>query len=85
MKFLIMHSSPASCTLLFLKYKYTLHTMFSKSLILYSSLGVKDRVSYPYETTGKVMVFLYFNLYVFREETGRQETLKRMVASIPQI
>jgi hypothetical protein len=34
---------------------------------------------------GKVMFFLYFNLYVFGNETGRQEKLKKMVASIRHI
>jgi len=37
----------------------------------------------PYKTTGKIMV-LCLNLFVFREETGRQKTPNRMVSSIPR-
>jgi len=47
------------------------------------SLSVRDKVSQPYQTTGKIMVFAFFKLNFFREETGRQETRNRMVASIP--
>jgi hypothetical protein len=44
---------------------------------------VKYQVSHPHKTEGKIMV--YFNPYIFGKGTGRQEILKRMVASTPWI
>jgi hypothetical protein len=38
-----------------------LNTMFSYTLNLCSSLNLKDQVSYPYKTAGKIIVFMYFN------------------------
>jgi hypothetical protein len=41
-----------------------LSTLFSNSLSLCSSLSVRDQVSYPYKTTGKIIV-LYIFFFVF--------------------
>jgi hypothetical protein len=63
-----------------------LRTLFSNTLSLCSSLSVRDQVSHPYKTTGRMMFFfLYFNLYIPGQQAGWQKTLNRMVASIPRI
>jgi hypothetical protein len=41
-----------------------LSTLFSNTLSLYSSLNVKDQVSHPYRTTGKIIV-LYILICMF--------------------
>jgi hypothetical protein len=41
-----------------------LSTLFSKTLSLYSSRNVSDRVLHPYTTTGKIIV-LYILLFMF--------------------
>jgi hypothetical protein len=59
-----------------------LRTLFSNTLRLRSSLNVRDQVSHPNKTTGRIMV-LDFNLYIPGQQTGREKTLDQMVASIP--
>jgi hypothetical protein len=39
-----------------------LSTLFSNTFSLCSSPNVRDQVSHPYKTTGKITVFVYFNL-----------------------
>jgi len=41
---------------------------------------VKDQISHPNKTTGKIMV-LYTLIFVFRGETGRQKLLNKMPAN----
>jgi polysaccharide pyruvyl transferase WcaK-like protein len=41
-----------------------LSTLFSNTLSLCSSLSVRDQVSHPYKTTGKITV-LYTQIFVF--------------------
>jgi hypothetical protein len=41
-----------------------LSTMFSNTLNLYSSLNVRDQVSHPYRTTGKIIV-VYILIFMF--------------------
>jgi hypothetical protein len=48
---------------------FLLCTLFLDTHNLCSSLSVRDQVSHPYKTTGKIMFFIYFNLYVFTEQT----------------
>jgi hypothetical protein len=51
-----------------------------------SPLIVRDHVSRPYKTRGKIIFLsyiLYLNLYIFGYKTGRQKILHRMIASIP--
>jgi hypothetical protein len=60
-------------------------TLFSNTLSLWPSLNVKDQVSHPCKTTGRIMV-LYILTFTFLD--SRQEdktTLNRIVASIPWI
>jgi len=41
-----------------------LYTLFSNTFSLYSSLNVRDQVSHPYKTTGKIIV-LYIFIFKF--------------------
>jgi phosphate starvation-inducible membrane PsiE len=52
-----------------------LRTLFTNTLSLCSSLNATDQVSHPYKTTGRIMVFLYFNLYEFLD-SKRQDKKK---------
>jgi hypothetical protein len=62
-----------------------LSTLFSNTLSLCSSLDDRDQVSHPYRTTNKICSFVYFDFYVFRQQTRRQKIRNWMVASITQI
>jgi hypothetical protein len=42
-----------------------LNTLFSKTLSLCSSLKVRDQVSHPYSTTGKIITVLYILIFRF--------------------
>jgi hypothetical protein len=53
-------------------------------LTLCSSVNVRDQVSHPHKNWQNYG-FVYFKLYIPRQQTGRQKTLDRMVASIPRI
>jgi hypothetical protein len=41
-------------------------TLFSDTLSLCTSLNVRDRISQPYKTSGKIMFFLCFSLYILK-------------------
>jgi hypothetical protein len=66
MKLLIMHSSPATSSLL--GPDILLIKLFSHILNLYSSFSVRDKVSHPYKIRGKIMALdiLIFILYFSR-------------------
>jgi hypothetical protein len=51
----VMQFSPRSLFLPF-RSKYLLNTLFSKTLSLCSSPKVRDQVSHPYSTTGKITI-----------------------------
>jgi hypothetical protein len=42
-------------------------TLFSNTLILCSFLNVRDQVSHPYKTTGRIMVFIFKHLHSWTE------------------
>jgi hypothetical protein len=54
MKLLIMHPSPPSCNFIRLR-QNILSTLFSNTLSLCSFLNVRNQVSHPYRTTGKIL------------------------------
>jgi hypothetical protein len=66
MKLFIMQFSPTSCRFISL-HSNILSSLFSNSLNLCSSLNVKDQVSHPYRTTGKIIV-LYISIFKFFSE-----------------
>jgi hypothetical protein len=59
---------------------------FSETLDLCSSPSVRDHVSHPYKTKGKIMGFYIF-IFIFKFLKRRKENkrLNRMVGNIPQI
>ena len=59
---LIMHLPLLPCYLIPPRPKYSPQHHFSNTLSLRSSLNVSDHVSYPYKTTGKIIVL--YNLHV---------------------
>jgi hypothetical protein len=66
MKFIIMQFSPRSVFSL-LGQNFLLNTLFSKTLSLLSSFKVRDQVSHPYNTTGKIkdfyiLIFRFFDM-----------------------
>jgi hypothetical protein len=72
MKLLIMQSSPASCHLLPLRSKYSPQRLFSNTHNLFFH-SVRDRVSHPYKTTGKIMV-LYILILEFLERRWEEKS-----------
>jgi hypothetical protein len=71
MKFIIMHFSPRSVFLPF-RSKYPQHSVL-KNLSLCSSHKVRDQVSHPYSTTGRITVLyiLIFRIFDMRREDER--------------
>jgi hypothetical protein len=85
MESLIMQFSSVSCHFTLLGQNILLSTLLSNTIInLYSSINLRDQVSHPYKTS-IITVFVYFNLYVFRKQAGRQKILNCVVTSIPGI
>jgi hypothetical protein len=62
MKLLVMQFSPFTSSLF--GPNIPLSTLFSNTLSLRSSLNVRDQVSHPYRTTGKIIV-LYILTFKF--------------------
>jgi hypothetical protein len=56
MKFLTMQLPHSAVTSSLLGPNILLRTLFSNTLSLRSSLNVRDQVSHPYKTTGRIMV-----------------------------
>jgi hypothetical protein len=68
----VFHQPPATSSLLVSN--ILLSTLFSNSLNLYSPHSVRDNVSHPYKTSGKIIVFINFSLSYSRQEAGRKKT-----------
>jgi hypothetical protein len=73
MKLLIMQFSPITSSV-FGPNTLPL-TLFTNTSSLCSSLNGRDQVSHPHKTKGKIISFVYFNFYIFRQ-TKRQKVLK---------
>jgi hypothetical protein len=58
-KFLNMQVSPTSCHLIPLRFKHSPQSMFSNILSIRSSFTVRDEISHPYRTTGKIILSYY--------------------------
>jgi hypothetical protein len=52
-----------------------LNTLFLNTLSLRSSRNVRNQVSHPYRTTGKIIVLYILDLYDFRQQTRGQKVL----------
>jgi hypothetical protein len=65
MKLLIMQFCPVSCYILPVRPKYILQHHILKHPQLCSSLIVRQEVSHPHKTTGKVMVLQNLNFMLF--------------------
>jgi hypothetical protein len=59
-----------------------LSTPFSNTLSLYSSFNVRDQVSYPYKTTGKIIVNLIFT-FLDRREVDVSRLSKHIIYNLP--
>jgi hypothetical protein len=69
MKVLIVHLPPFPRHLIALKFKYSSQNLVLNTLSLCSSLSVRDQVSHPYKTTGRIMV-LYILTFAFLDSGG---------------
>jgi hypothetical protein len=74
MKLLTVQLSPFYCYFIPLWSKYSPRTLFSNILIICSSLNVRDQVSHPYKTTGRVMV-LYILTFTFLDTRQEDKTI----------
>jgi hypothetical protein len=64
--------------------KFLLRTLFSNTISLCSSLSVRDQVSHPYKTTGRIMV-VYILAFTFLDSRPDDKRLNLMVESIARI
>jgi hypothetical protein len=69
-KLLVMQFSPLSCHLILLRSNYPPRILFSNTLRVCSSLNVRDQVSVPYRTTGRIIV-VYILIFGNRREDRR--------------
>jgi hypothetical protein len=68
MKLLITHFSATSCHFISLRFKYSLQQRVLK-YGLCSSHIVKYQVSHPQKIIGKSYSLVYFNFYIFMQQT----------------
>jgi hypothetical protein len=86
MKLPIVQLPPFSCYFFIpLRSRYSLRTLFSNTLSLSRSFGVRDQVSYPYKTSWKVIIVYVLIITFLDRRGGGDKRLNRIVASIPRI
>jgi hypothetical protein len=68
MKILVGHISPDFSYIPLFGLNIPFSKLFSNILNVCSTFWLRDQFSYSYETTGKIAVFSYFSLYIFRQE-----------------
>jgi hypothetical protein len=68
---LLMQFSPDSCYFL-VGSDILLHTVLSGNSSPCSFLDVRDQVSHPYETTDRIILYLYILIFTFRDN-GRED------------
>jgi hypothetical protein len=76
--------SPFSRYFIPLRSKYSPQHPVSNTLSLCSSLNVRDQVSHPYTTTGRIMVLCILT-FKFLDSRREDRRLDRMAASVPRI
>jgi hypothetical protein len=59
-----------------------LNTLFSNPLNPHSSRIMKDQVSQPYKTVGKIILLIHLILYISRQLKERQRSMNCTVATI---
>jgi hypothetical protein len=59
-----------------------LSNLFSNILNLCSPLNVRDQVSHPCKTTGKITALLYFKFYLFWLRMEKQKIPNSMAATL---
>jgi len=65
MNLLIMQSLPVPCYVVPLMPSIFLITLLSKTLCLYSSFSVRDKVSHLHKATGKIILLYILTFYLF--------------------
>jgi hypothetical protein len=73
MKLFIMQFPQSSITLSLFGPNILLSILVSNTLRLCSSLNVRDQVSHPYKTTGKIIFLHIFIFYSFRQQMKRKQ------------
>jgi hypothetical protein len=84
MKLLITWFSPTSCHFISLRPNILLSSLFPNTLGSCSPL-MSETKFHNHTAPQAKLYFVYFNFYVFRQQTRRQKILDRMVASITRI
>jgi hypothetical protein len=80
----IVQLSPFSCYFIPLVQIFSLEPC-SQTRLVYALPLMWETKFYTHTKQLTELWFVYFNLYVPRQQAGRQKTLDRMVASIPRI
>jgi hypothetical protein len=84
MKLLTVQLLPFSRHIIPVRSKHSSQNRVSSALSLCSSLSMRDQISQPCKTTGRIMV-LYILTFTFLDSRHDEQRLNQMVASIPQI
>jgi hypothetical protein len=74
MKLLFIQFSPSPVTSFLFGPNILLNTLFSITLSLCPSLNVRDQVSHPYRTTGKIKIIVsYILIFMFLDSRREDE------------